>query len=569
MSTTPSGDPDIKPNTIVSGWIYDCGYRGTVDIIYGCLVVLVAAIWTVVHLNLPSQNDSDWRIFWRRMPDFLTLVAAAQWDCAHKSVRQMATLPNSEGWTLIHAFYANSGGFVLETPDYNGEDGRFPITADSVHYLVSRGYMPILTITKAEIWDKSKADVFAKGLALLQSAWIFLMAIARTAQGLPLTPIELFTLAFVISTVMSYFFWWKKPQHVGTPTRLWCETTMARVRANAGLSDDLPFVDTPMDFVEKPSQYWKRRDMFTDFDLEMGRKKMESTIVELPRWENSSPSQAGGLGGTGTEFSSTADLVRPEEAVVCGNDPEIEQEREAERKGLISPSPLSGRMSTLMVPGIGSKGGIRRSKSDDILGIGIHHQQFMEFILLNPPATPKDTKDRISSVPQPLLSPIPYKHSSTFQTVVSYSQVPRKRIPDDSIMAVRLPTKMVGFLMVPSLIHCSIHLAGWSHHFPTQIEQTLWRIAVVILTAMSSISVGAVRILGIKGFKGRYNLLWVWVNGNADPRKTEIWDVVLAMSTFMLILARFYLIVEVIVSLRKLPAEAYFDIEWVNWIPHM
>ncbi|KAM7198907.1 hypothetical protein V8F20_005974 [Naviculisporaceae sp. PSN 640] len=460
MSTIPNGDPNIKPNTIVSGWIYDCGYRGTIDIIYGCLVVLVAAIWTVVHLNVPSQNDSDWRIFWRRMrwslvsitaPDFLTLVAAAQWDCAQKSVRQMSNLPNSESWTLVHAFYANAGGFVLETPDYNGEDGRFPITADSVHYLVSRGYMPIPTITKEEIWDKSKADVFAKGLALLQSAWIFIMAIARTAQGLPLTPIELFTLAFVVSTVMSYFFWWRKPQHVGTPTRLWCETTMARVRADAGLSDDLPFVDTPMDFVEKPTQYWKRRDMFADFDLEAGRKKMESTFVELPRWESNNPSQEGGLGGTGTD----------------------------------------------------------------------------------------------------------------------YSQTPRKRIPDDSIMAVRLPTKMIGFLMVPSLIHCSIHLAGWNHHFPTQTEQTLWRIAVVILTAMSSISVGAVRILGIKGFKGRYNLLWVWVNGSADPRKTEVWDIVLAMSTFMLILARFYLIVEVIISLRKLPAEVYFDIEWVNWIPHI
>lgn len=590
MSTTPNGNPDIKPHTAVSGWIYDCGYRGTLDILYGCVVVLVASVWTVVHLNVPSQNDSGWRVFWRRMrwslvcitaPDFLTLVAAAQWECAKKSVRQMSKLPGSENWTLVHAFYANSGGFVLETPDYNGEDGGFPITADSVHYLVSRGYMPMPSITKTEIWDKSKADVFAKGLALLQSAWIFMTAIARTAQGLPLTPIELFTLAFVISTVMSYFFWWRKPQHVGTPTRVWCGTTMARIRADAGYSDDVQYVDTPMDFVEKPSQYWKRRDMFVNFDLESeGRRKMERTVVELlPRLENSSgPGWMGNLsgGGFGTGNSSTAILVRPEEAVVCGKDPETDSEhREVEKKGLMSPAPLSSRsgMSTLAVPGPGLKGGgIRRSKSDDILGIGIHHQQSTESVPLHTPTTPRDAKDRwLTFASQQPASPAPYEPSSTFATVASWTQSPRKRIPDDRIMAVRLPTKMVGLLMVPSLIHCSIHLAGWNHQFPTKTEQTLWRIAVIVLTAMSSISVGAVRILGIRGFKGRYNLLWVWVNGNADPRETGLGlvDIALSMSTFMLILARFYLIVEVIISLRKLPAEAYFDVDWVNWIPHV
>ncbi|KAM7218890.1 hypothetical protein V8F06_005770 [Rhypophila decipiens] len=578
MSTTPNGDPNIKPHTIVEGWIYDTGYRGTLDIIYGCLVVLVAAVWTVVHLNVPSQNDSDWRIFWRRLrwslvsitaPDFLTLVAAAQWDCAQRSVKEMAKLPGAaENWTLVHAFYANSGGFVLEAPDYNGPDGRFPISAESVHYLVSRGYMPLPTITKEEIWDKSKADVFAKGLALLQSAWIFIMAIARTAQGLPLTPIELFTLAFVISTVMSYFFWWRKPQNVGTPTKLWCETTMARVRADAGYSDDQPYEDTPMDFVEKPSRYWKRRDMFADFDLESGRRKMESTVVELPRWDNaSSPGLGIGASGFGTEHSSTAALVRPEEAVVRGNDPEItkQEQREMEKKGLISPSPLSSRTSTLVVPGAGSraKGGIRRSKSDDILGIGIHHQGSMEAIPLNTPLTPKDTNERISFSSQQPQTP------SNFQTVVTWTQNPIKRIPDDAIMAVRLPTKMVGFLMIPSMIHCSIHLAGWNHQFPTETEKILWRIAVIILTVMSSVSVGAVRLLGIKGYKGRYNLLWVWVNGNADPRTKGIWDVVLSWSTFMLILARFYLIVEVCISLRKLPAEVFYDVDWVNWIPHI
>ena len=537
MSTTAS---DSGPREIVSGWIYDCGYRGTLDIIYGCVVVLIAAIWTVVHLNVPAKKDSDGRILWRRVrwglvsiiaPDFLTLIAAAQWESAKKSVKQMKELTNTEGWTLVHAFYANSGGFVLETPDTE----TFPINADSVHYLVSRGYIPIPAISREEIWDKSKADVFAKGLALLQGVWIFVQAIARTSQKLPLTPIELFTLAFVISTAMSYFFWWRKPQHVGTPTHLSCETTMARIRADAGYSDDTVYVDTPMDFVEKPSQHWKRRPMFEDFDLESGARRMETTQVELTEWNQSSDQ-------FGVENSSRSVLVNPETNV---NESDAEQ-REMENKGLISP--MSSRASTLVVP----------PKAD--------HPQPTDYLKIEP-ITNLSTitvqtlheKDKASL----------QENEYAFQTAISWTQSPRRRIPDDSIMAVRLPTKMVVLLLVPSLIHSSIHLAGWNHHFPTHTELILWRVCVILLAAMSSISVGAVRLLGITGYKGRYNLLWVWVNANADPRSRGVWDYVLATSTFLLILARLILIAQVCVSLRKLPADAFVDVDWANYIPHI
>jgi len=106
---------------MVKGWVYDDGRRGTLDIIYGCLVVLIAGVWTVVHLNVPARKDSDWRIFLRRVrwglvcvmaPDFLTLIAAAQWDAAKANVKEMRELElkGTEDWSLVHAFYANSGG---------------------------------------------------------------------------------------------------------------------------------------------------------------------------------------------------------------------------------------------------------------------------------------------------------------------------------------------------------------------------------------------------------------------------------------------------------------------------
>ncbi|KAK3321905.1 hypothetical protein B0H66DRAFT_531268 [Apodospora peruviana] len=552
---------NADPNSVVSGWVYDCGYRGTLDIVYGCVVVLVAAIWTVVHLNVPAGGESDSRIFWRRArwglvsvtaPDFLTLVAAAQWDSAKKSVRQMKELTNSQSWSIVHAFYANGGGFVLETPDLEA----FPINATSVHYLVSRGYIPLPAITREEIWDKSKADVFAKGLALLQSAWIFIQAIARTSQKLPLSPLELFTLAFVISTVMSYFFWWRKPQHVGTPTVLRCETTMSRIRADAGYPDDVLWTDTPMDFVEKSTQHWKRRSVFQNYDLERGARKMEVTELELPQWNGNQGPESLRLD---TASSSIFEEPRP---LWFG-------QRGTDEKALISP--LSSRASTLVVsPKTDGKETTDDNKPEtaqnEKTGNIITEIQVDTTNNKKTGAAENEEDDAITRIEEETTTNPPH---TTTHTVTTWTQTPARRIPDDSIMAVRLPTKMVVLLLVPSLIHSSIHLAGWNHEFPTQAEQTMWRIAVVMLAAMSSISVGAVRVMGLLGYQGRYNLLWAWVNANADPRRSKVWDVVLGTSTFLLILARLFLIIEVCVSLRQLPAKAYVEVDWTNYIPHI
>lgn len=118
MSKT--NDPSsAAPGTPVSGWVFDCGYRGTLEIIYGCAMVLIAAVWTVIHLNVPAKGESDWRIILRRVrwglvavfaPDFLTLVAASQRHSAKESMQQMRQLSEVSEWSLEHAFYANSGG---------------------------------------------------------------------------------------------------------------------------------------------------------------------------------------------------------------------------------------------------------------------------------------------------------------------------------------------------------------------------------------------------------------------------------------------------------------------------
>jgi squalene monooxygenase len=151
-------------------------------------------------------------------------------------------------WTRVHAFYANAGGFVLEAPDFP----PFPINATSIYYLCRQIRINFPAITRENIWDRSKADHFAKGAAFLQAGWILLQIIARRSQQLTITPLELFTAAFIVPSLATAYFWASKPQNVAEPTVIRVDWTIADLLLSAGDVAKEPYVDSPMDFVEKP-----------------------------------------------------------------------------------------------------------------------------------------------------------------------------------------------------------------------------------------------------------------------------------------------------------------------------
>jgi hypothetical protein len=71
-----------------------------------------------------------------------------------------------------------------------------------------------ILITEKEIQDKSKADALSKGLIVTQLAWFILQCIARVVEGLPITHLELVTVAFATLSFVTYALWWNKPLNV-------------------------------------------------------------------------------------------------------------------------------------------------------------------------------------------------------------------------------------------------------------------------------------------------------------------------------------------------------------------
>lgn len=101
---------------------------------------------------------------------------------------------------------------------YNKGVPRRPLHPNAVVQLVERG--ELVLPTKEELSDRSKGDLLSKGVAILQTIWFVVQCLARLADHLPLTNLEVMTLAYTVMTVAMYIAWWDKPLDVSCAVRV-------------------------------------------------------------------------------------------------------------------------------------------------------------------------------------------------------------------------------------------------------------------------------------------------------------------------------------------------------------
>ena len=112
------------------------------------------------------------------------------------------------------------GGFQLNKYDDEGQSylpawqGEAMITPEGVRFLLKYAPHLIPDIPVEEIRDRSKADGLAKALLVWQVLWFCVNSGIRLAQKLPLSLLEVATIAHGLSTLITYGFWWEKPLNV-------------------------------------------------------------------------------------------------------------------------------------------------------------------------------------------------------------------------------------------------------------------------------------------------------------------------------------------------------------------
>jgi hypothetical protein len=136
-----------------------------------------------------------------------------------KNVPNIPSVP----WTKVHGFYTLMGGFALDfkssdSPFVTSSVTRMTLTPEGLFFLLNFEPTLLPTITEAEINDKSKASNFAKFIACSQALWFCLQCLARTVQGLPVSLLEVSTIAHAFCALLIYVLWWEKPLEVEQPT---------------------------------------------------------------------------------------------------------------------------------------------------------------------------------------------------------------------------------------------------------------------------------------------------------------------------------------------------------------
>ncbi|KAG0694497.1 hypothetical protein DFH29DRAFT_992211 [Suillus ampliporus] len=243
----------------VSDSSFSCDTRSLLDIIWSCAATLFACTWTAIHPNIPGMKEGKVAITARRLsimvaaliaPELMITWAARQFFSARAAAKEFneafgeqlaqahsdhdisestATLLSEilasngsmsaskpagfGGWTVSHGFFAWMGGFILYV---NGKP-RATLTPYELLEFVRQGHVDMPAITEVEIEDKSKGDVLSKSIAILQLAWFIIQFVARYVQNLPITLLEIDTLALAALTCIAYALWWKKPKDVWYP----------------------------------------------------------------------------------------------------------------------------------------------------------------------------------------------------------------------------------------------------------------------------------------------------------------------------------------------------------------
>ncbi|KAG1730551.1 uncharacterized protein EDB91DRAFT_1330497 [Suillus paluster] len=195
--------------------------RSLWSIISSCALTLFACIYSAIHPNIPSPEDSLVLILRRRLgimlmaliaPELIVTWAMRQWLSAHYA------------WTRTHSFFLLMGGFMLYV------DGKpyHTLLPDQLLLLIRDKRIDAPTLTAKQICDKSKGNVISKGLIIIQVAWFILQLISRTIYHLDTTKLETGTLAFAVLNFLTYAVWWNKPLDVQCPHPVYWKSSKSK-----------------------------------------------------------------------------------------------------------------------------------------------------------------------------------------------------------------------------------------------------------------------------------------------------------------------------------------------------
>jgi hypothetical protein len=424
-------------------------------------------------------------------------------------------------WTLEHGFFAVMGGFVASV---NAEDAWIlddgpTITARGIIELAKRDQLP--EVDTKTIRARSKTDRLSKTVVIFQATWMFIQTIARRCSGLPVTLLEINTLAHIVCALALYVIWWKKPQDAEEQTEIPMDQLLAAFMSSRNFRKSFrPISQTPETLQRN-----------VDHFLRQARNQA---------WQGITPPNASGYQILGTVSASfpwhKTDLLWPNER------DKLEVENRSVSNGLVMLFPgqwLDGLPFTLI-------SGPRHLTREDIERLKLWAKLFEH-------------------------SDFEFGDRNHFATDARLTRsAPQNRIQGN--LSEFSEQKVLSAFALFGFIYGGMHATSWNSYFPTVVEKMMWRVGATVVMG------GGLVVYVLAHLMRRWTLTFLWPLGtgshaqNRTKSQARIANCVLAVIQIVvagLSLSRGFLIVEAFISCRSLPLEAYSTVEWATFLPHI
>jgi hypothetical protein len=289
------------------GYFSAPNYRGTLDILWSCLFTIFLCCWTAIHVDIPPPG-SPWQqqyldrticlLIGTIAPEIFIYIAFFERMGVRNYHKNSPPGIEADKWTLAHIYFAEMGGFCVRFPDPNsdGPETVGNLSRRALYDLLREGHIQQSELpTEGSIKDKGKADGIIKVFTLVQILWLLIQSIARGIQHLPLTTLEISTLAYIPCAILVYYLWWDKPYDVNVPIELHISPPIAsHPQSEPGGferkwgDDDQIDVRRGANVLEMEERHeWWKRDVQVYKNYGMTRQclvAIASTLTPINRW---------------------------------------------------------------------------------------------------------------------------------------------------------------------------------------------------------------------------------------------------------------------------------------------
>lgn len=434
------------------------------------------------------------------------------------------------------------GGFVFDLDESSSGNGeaftdkvtRLTLTPRGVALLAACGYLP--KISKEDILDKNKSDNVSKLLSVLQALWMLTQIISRLYGKLPVTLLEVNTLAHIICAIIIYSLWWNKPKLINEPTKI--------------REDWVPPIAAYM-FMSSQISGWKRTRpgiLKKDWiDPELSILAFDPPVTRMAELSGIVPGAMDAKPNLITDLSSSSVRISraPHTSSVSGSGSWTRRPSVAfDTSGV----PLEAMLSAVAS---------RLESSGEF--------QSMRWGL---------AAGAMSLYPA-LASRIVCRATTQHGQSLRWFEPVIEELVDDTIgnwATGNLLRAMSGFVMgmvvwSASMAYGGVHAAAWHGLFPSRIELLLWR-ASSICIAGSGLTWILINMLA-------RTFPWFKAYWKQVETLQAHWTTLVGLGSLAFLcglaylLARINLVVESFISLRKLPASAFKTVEWTQLVPHL